>query len=163
MVNTITQPQVTFLNKLQEERELTTAAHTALIALRDAYRGRFCSMKHASSVIDLLKLLPKKSSEPIQEGIYQGTGGRLVRVYLGQSSQRLLAKEIILNADGSVEYVYLGAAATNLLNCRRLTRDEVNERSLAHGSTTCMICGRRLDVPESVDRGIGPVCWENYA
>jgi len=27
------------------------------------------------------------------------------------------------------------------------------------GSTTCRVCGRRLTHPESVKRGIGPVCW----
>ncbi|HUW44785.1 MAG TPA: DUF6011 domain-containing protein [Dehalococcoidia bacterium] len=25
--------------------------------------------------------------------------------------------------------------------------------------TRCRVCGRLLTVPESVDRGIGPVCW----
>jgi len=26
-------------------------------------------------------------------------------------------------------------------------------------STTCRICGKPLKVKESVERGVGPVCW----
>lgn len=170
MVNTITERQVTYINALQEERELYPGAETALEYLRRAYREEFCSKSHASRVIDLLLLMPKKA--PVETldrfnltaGIYLTPEERVIRVYEGQQSGHMLAKEVTPVPDGGVVYIYLGLASQNVpVLSRRLTRDEVNERSLAYGSTTCLICGRKLDVPESVDRGIGPVCWENYS
>ena len=35
--------------------------------------------------------------------------------------------------------------------------------TLLDGSVICSICHRKLRVKESVDRGIGPVCWKKYA
>lgn len=160
MVNTITERQVQFLNRLQDERELTAAANVALNHLRDSYRNHFCTSRHASSVIDLLANLPKKNAE-LTAGIYE-EDNRLFRVYLGQSSGRMLVKSVEV-VDGQVEYRYVGQASRVLHNPRRLTREEVGARTLSYGSDTCMICGRRLDDPTSVDRGVGPVCWENYS
>jgi hypothetical protein len=60
-----------------------------------------------------------------------------------------------------VGYHYLGAAARHLpTTARRLSLAEVG----AMGKTFdhCLTCGRRLDDPESVDRGIGPVCAKKY-
>lgn len=42
---------------------------------------------------------------------------------------------------------------------RKLTEEEARELSEQIAATTCKICGRRLTNPESVKRGVGPVCW----
>jgi len=48
--------------------------------------------------------------------------------------------------------------------CVKCLHEEAKERSRTkvddpQGSARCRICGRLLRVAESVDRGIGPVCW----
>lgn len=50
-----------------------------------------------------------------------------------------------------------GAEKTQILNA--IKRDPIESAAL-YGKTTgtCGICHRRLTVPESVERGIGPVC-----
>lgn len=163
MVNTITERQVTFLNTLQAERD-TTEVEPFLEVLRQHYREERATSKEASMLISTLLAAPKRDRHSLQAGIYLlPDTDRLVRVYLGQNSGHMLAKEVLLSA-GPVEYVYLGRASGNVpATARRLTRDEVAERTLTVGSTSCMVCGRALDNPESVDRGIGPVCWENYS
>jgi len=49
--------------------------------------------------------------------------------------------------------------------CKRCLSEESKQRKTAErsddppGSARCRVCGRLLKVAESVDRGIGPVCW----
>ena len=160
MVNTITDWQVDLINRLQEERQETEQTEAFLTALRSSYRKGEATTKHASLVITVLLEAPKKTA--FSPGIYEDEAGHLFRVYLGQNSGRMLCKSINVQ-DKNLSYEYVGRADQHLQGTRRLTRQEVAERTLAYGSTSCMICGRRLDDPESVDRGVGPVCWENYA
>lgn len=48
----------------------------------------------------------------------------------------------------------------NVLVLERLQADPVAAAAhYGHRTTTCGICGRHLEDPESVERGIGPVCW----
>jgi hypothetical protein len=89
----------------------------------------------------------------MEAGVYVLPSGSLVRVYFGQKSGQLLAKVAI---DG--ELVYSGTARKVLAaGSRKATADEIG----AWGQTTgtCLICSRHLNDPESVDRGIGPVCF----
>lgn len=93
-------------------------------------------------------------------------GDQYVRVYLGQQSGQMLAKRIHAEADGGewvVSYEYLGLASKVLTPDTtpvRMSLEEVGEMGIAFNH--CLICSRRLDDPESVDRGIGPVCAANY-
>lgn len=125
--------------------------------------------KSASAVIDFLLTLPRKQAEeaaPVEAGVYTD-GDKFVRVYFGQQSGQMLAKEIHLHSDGPeaeaqyVEYAYLGRAANVITSdYRRMTLEEVG--SLGKRFDHCLLCGRRLDDPESVDRGVGPICARKY-
>jgi hypothetical protein len=127
----------------------------------------------------------------VEAGVYEHEG-ELFRVYLGQNAGRMLVKKIVfssydphpLDSDEmfenwndfggeiaaaqmdarlktDVEYEYVGAAS-RVMNedWKRLSLDQVGKLGISSGH--CLICGRRLDDPESVDRGIGPVCASNY-
>ena len=66
-----------------------------------------------------------------------------------------------VEVDEGVQYTYLGAASRKLpADAPRLTLDEVGD--LGKTFDHCLCCGRRLDDPESVDRGVGPVCARKY-
>ena len=164
MVNTMTTKQSDFLVRLVAERD-TTQAEADLEALRQHYREGQATSKEASTLISWLLQSPKKADTDITPGIYEAAESLLLyRAYLGQNSGKMLCKRVVFYAHaGDLAYEYAGAASRFLQGARRLTREEVAERTLSYGSGTCMICGRRLDDPTSVDRGVGPVCWENYA
>ena len=164
MVNTITARQSDFLVTLVAERE-TGDWDAALEELRQHYREGEATAKEASHIISGLLQCPKKGAAQITPGIYEAADTLLLyRAYLGQNSGKMLCKRVVFYEHaGDIAYEYAGAADRFLQGARRLTREEVAERTLAYGSGTCMVCGRRLDDPESVDRGIGPVCWENYS
>lgn len=180
-MNTMTQKQIDFINVLKAEKDLSLDwdgkrvdspayhsqnARTVLTALQDLYRSGKASAKFASAAIDFLLKAPALSTpveekDDIEAGVYVSEkSGFYIRVYFGQESGRMLAKQVSFN-EGTVSYAYLGAASRHVTaDYRRCTLEEVG--ALGQFSGTCAHCGRRLDDPESVDRGIGPVCAEKY-
>lgn len=175
MANTATAKQIELINKLKGQRswreynpnatdnETYAMEHEAEFRAgvyikmgQDAWREGKFHTKVASLVIEALFACPKKTD--LTAGIYEADG-HLYRVYLGQSSGQMLLKAV--EVDEGVTYTYLGAASRNLpADARRLTLDEVGD--LGKTFDHCLCCGRRLDDPESVDRGIGPVCAQKY-
>lgn len=173
----ISDKQIAFLKRLVGERDLTPELASVVQSARDLTVRREFTSKAASKLINALLAAPMKTAtadEP-QAGIYDLDGKMLVRVYLGQQSGKMLVKEIkisevettalwsVVSKETVVEYEYLGAAAKvfrGVQNARRLSVEEVGQLGLT--TNTCMVCGRRLDDPESVDAGIGPVCASKY-
>lgn len=162
MVNTMTARQSDFLVSLVGERD-TTSVDRFLAELRQHYREGQATSEEASALISGLLQCPRKAGGLITEGIYEDVGtSTLYRAYLGQNNGRMLCKRVVFDGK-DISYDYQGLASRFLQDARRLSREEVAERTLSYGSGTCMVCGRRLDDPESVDRGIGPVCWRDYS
>jgi hypothetical protein len=92
-------------------------------------------------------------------GMYK-VGEKIVRVYFGQQSHRMLAKELVESDehDSGWDWAYMGAASRFVApTTPKLSIEEAAKFGRMTG--TCAVCARRLDVPESVDRGIGPVCF----
>lgn len=168
--------QVELMTKLGVEREggaiyLQTAANVLGVADITDFTTR-----EASTAIDGLFALPKAratktGSDKIESGMYRGTDGTIYRVYLGQQSGRQLVKRLDDTGrtwvDGrgetrkEFEYTYLGQADYKLpADATALPLEEAK----AWGSMTssCCVCAARLDDPESVDAGIGPVCGRKY-
>jgi hypothetical protein len=164
MTNTATPKQIEFINSLKTSRDLEDfATALALDLSRQLWkRGEF-TKEAASATIDALKAAPRKTAEPErpepEAGVYRD-GDRLFRVYLGQNSGKMLVQEI-KGDTGTIDYTYLGLAVKHLpASATRLGLEEVG--ALGKTFDHCLVCGRRLDVPESVDRGIGPVCAAKY-
>lgn len=168
MANTMSQPQIDLVNKLKVERDMSdpTAAR-ALHLLQEAWREDRATKIVASGIIgDLLKApvngAGRKHLKELDPGIYKTPDDHLIRVYLGQNSGRMLAKMVVVGGD-SFWFQYMGVAKKCVPEgSRRLTVEEVGSATLALDSTICLVCGRRLDDPESVQRGIGPICRQNY-
>lgn len=155
--------QYGFLRALIAEKQLDDAANALVEEARaDAVAGTL-TRERASEIISLLSKLPKKSEAAAESGVYVIDGEYHVRVYLGQQSGKMLAKRIVIGPDNEVSYDYVGAASSvfrSAYSVERLSLEEVGRLGIATGQ--CLVCGRRLDDPESVDRGIGPVCAEKY-
>jgi hypothetical protein len=121
----------------------------------------------ASKAIDALFSYPRKAATPraaeLAAGAYRVGDGRIVRVYLGQQSGRMLAAELVdITAESRDDaWRYLGAAGRFVPEgSHRLTVEEC-EAIAGSGQASfswCCVCGRKLDDPNSVARGIGPVC-----
>lgn len=101
------------------------------------------------------------SVKELEVGMYRTTQGQVIRVYLGQKSGKNLVK-VYDEANG--EYTYVGAVdgkARHLCaDAKPMTLDEA--KAFGRMSGFCGCCGRRLDVPESVEAGIGPVCAAKF-
>lgn len=155
-VKLATDKQVALIERLLTEREGAEAVVTGEV--------RDLSAAGASRVIDALFALPKLvtatasfASKQFAAGMYVAGDGRIFRAYLGQQSGQILAKEVVGSKAEGYELVYRGMAARVIpADARRMTLEEAKVWGRATGS--CVKCGRRLDVPESVDAGIGPVC-----
>lgn len=89
-------------------------------------------------------------------GMYR-SGDTVIRVYHGQKSGINLVKRY---DEATGEYMYAGSTTGKAWSlCREavaMTLDEA--KAFGRMSGYCGCCGRRLDVPESVEAGIGPVC-----
>lgn len=158
-----TKKQFAFIKSLLATRLLSDDIQEQVDAARArATAGRMTS-REASDLIDLIKDAPKATTPVaanLQAGVYLD-GETYYRVYMGQQSGRLLAKRVLWLTSTEVAYTYAGAAAKVLSPlATRLTLEQVGALGVASGE--CLVCGRRLDDPESVDRGIGPVCAKNY-
>lgn len=144
-----TDKQLGLIAKLAGEKALPVGDMEKVLA---AVEARTLSTKGASATINKLLALPAASFEP-EAGVYVNPDGRVFRVYFGQQSGKMLCAEVVVD-----QFVYAGQADRFVTAAsRKLTLDEAASWGKATG--TCIVCARRLDVPESVDRGVGPVCW----
>jgi urease beta subunit len=99
---------------------------------------------------------PRRQTTPdtIKFGVYLAAG-KVIRVYPGRQSGRMLAAEI--TADGPV---YLGAAFRFVKPDQRLSHDEAAKYGAQFG--ICCVCAAPLTDPVSVAAGIGPICSGRY-
>lgn len=162
-VRPASEKQVALITRLAAEKDWTdldgdggqnVATVTAVLA------GETVGIKDASSAIDMLFGAPRKAApaaaRTIEAGVYVNTDGSTFRVYFGQQSGRMLAARVV---DGDFEYA--GQADRFVkADARKMTAEEAG----AWGKTTgrCVFCARKLDVPSSVDRGIGPDCFAKF-
>jgi hypothetical protein len=117
-----------------------------------------------SSDIDIFKRtnaelkanLPRRQTTPdtLKFGVYLAAG-KVIRVYPGRQSGRMLAAEITV--DGPV---YLGAAFRFVKPDQRLSMEEAARYGAQFG--ICCVCAAPLTDPVSVAAGIGPICSGRY-
>lgn len=159
----MTAVQVDLVKRLKDERQPDVAARVELSVLRRDYTLGTATEFEAEHVIKKMLDLPfRKRARHVEPGVYETATG-LVRVYHGQHTGRTLAKLVMLGDNDHVWFQYMGLASRHVpADARRLTVEEIGAASLEMKSTVCLVCGRRLDDPESTQRGIGPVCVKNY-
>lgn len=145
--------QVALIRRLTGEKEISADDRAKVLAAVDSL-----SKKGASATIAKMFALPKAVAGLVQAGVYVNADGKVYRVYLGQQSGKMLAALAIRHEDGTAEFDYAGQADRFVTpSSRKMTIEEA--ASWGKATSTCIVCTRRLDVPESVDRGIGPVCF----
>jgi len=150
--NPATDKQIAFVRTLLAERTGNPEAEAIRNRLNEARLVAPMTAALVSECITALLEIPKTPAAEVEAGVYVLANGNLARVYLGQQSGGMLLKEVV---DGDLEY--RGKAERFLAGSRKATIEEVGNWGRTTG--TCLVCSRRLDDPESVDRGIGPVCY----
>jgi hypothetical protein len=150
--NPATDKQKTFVRTLLAERAGNEVVEAQRRLLNVARESGNLTADLVSRAITVLLEIPKTPAAEVEAGVYVLANGNLARVYLGQQSGGMLLKEVV---DGELEY--RGKAERFLAGSRKATIEEVGNWGRTTG--TCLVCTRRLDDPESVDRGIGPVCY----
>lgn len=136
----------------------------------DFYRSLFrqLSDKGALSVKQLLALLngmerdsqreqtPAPAKPVSEEGMYR-TDGTVYRVKRTKDGERLYATRFVPDATVKSErFVYDKGAIHRISADDRMTPEQAEELGALYG--VCVVCGAELTDPDSVARGIGPVC-----
>lgn len=149
-----TEKQIAFLKKLAAERPMWADVEN----LHPDVIERMTKAQAKNKIDDALQIsVERYNPTDIEAGVYTNNTDTF-RVYTGQQSGQMLAARVIQHENGRAEFEYVGKASRFITAAfRKLTIEEAARFGKATG--TCIVCARRLDVPESVDRGIGPVCY----
>lgn len=108
----------------------------------------------------------------VETGLYRHKDNYYVVVQSKSNPDRRYAKRAVplgerqqdrVNANGQavrIRFEYDSGIIWRLKDTDRLPAEEANALSIQYGA--CFLCGRTLKVKESVERGIGPICWSRY-
>lgn len=114
--------------------------------------------QEASSLISILLGNPKVAQSvtvTATEGFYEH-GGSVYRVQKSKNTGNLYAKILVTEEFGRAHWDYAPGVVRKLADADRLTLETA--RKMGHAYGVCMVCGRTLTDPSSVDAGIGPIC-----
>lgn len=173
--------QVALIKRLAAERDWNPTGtggdyrrgnNTEADTITDVIAGEAIDKRDASAAIDYLFGCGKVAVRPAAEITRDHTGPwvhattwNVYRVYYGRQSGRMLAKiwvpfeHAVPEGEPTGDWEYAGAADRFIDPARdhKMTRDEA--AAWGQNSGNCCVCGADLDDPQSIDRGIGPVCW----
>ena len=159
-------PQKSLIARLVAEKDAArfTAPMVSLITAMNAGSSAF-SMQSASWLIEQLFATPKPAAaalsneKPADLGYYLVDETVYVVVASKTSGKHYAKRMSVVEARGRWEYAH--GMVYHLAGAHRLTVEEA--RILGRSLGCCMICGATLTDPESVERGLGPICETRVA
>jgi hypothetical protein len=127
--------------------------------------GEILTAGFVSDRIDEYKTLPFRptSATKVEPGYYTLGAGYIKEFYVvveTKDKQRTYAKQLVKTGK-NWNWEYVRGAVSKLRGLTPLTLEKAAEWGRLHGQ--CIICQRALSDPESVQRGIGPVCAKKVA
>lgn len=132
----------------------------------DIHEGRtVLSKSDASKAIDKVKTFltdnPLRQA-PVVEAAptlgYYLRDGAMYRIVNNRAGTRQYAKVLVVDGNHG-RWEYAAGAMRLLTPAYALTPEQAAE--FGHQNGICGICGAELTDPQSVARGVGPVCWAN--
>jgi len=177
-MNTVTEAQVNFIQRLQAERIPDKAANGGLEALRMMWTEKRATRQGASLVIDFLLACPVREVAPVIdevsiEGMHR-LDGQIYKVQVAvHGSGRPYAKRLVTEQVGTCggcekcdgedrcpvytsRFDYAAGVVRRLSLETRLSLEEAKEFGAVYG--TCCVCSRTLTKESSIEAGIGPIC-----
>lgn len=146
--------QTQFVAKLMAERDYSNLQAANVQTSVEAGLTK----AQASMLITLLLECPKvaqKIAQGVSEGFYVHDD-RVYRVQKSKSTGNLYAKVLTPTVFGKASWEYAPGAIKALTGAERLSLETAVR--FGHHYGVCMVCGRTLSDPKSVEAGIGPIC-----
>lgn len=140
--------------------ELTKREASA--AISDAIKNNALlteELKSLGALEEPVRRPAREQHEFVTTGMYQ-LNGRIFKVLPSRNSDRHYAKELTGESATGYTFVYAKGAMSILAAEHRMTAEQAAEFGKLTGSCCC--CGKLLTDPESVAKGIGPVCEKKY-
>jgi len=111
---------------------------------------------------------PKEGEITVGIGVYELPTGEIYVVKPNRAKTRLYAKKLVetterLTKQGKrvdFDFVYERGAIYKLKPQHKMFIERAKRLMIRYGR--CIVCGRRLKVAKSVERGIGPVCIKYF-
>lgn len=146
--NIATDKQIGFMHKLAAERDAVDWINEVL--------AQSITKQQASKYIDTLMAMPKVASKDavVEPGFYM-YGETVYKVKWNKAKTNLYA-QAMSTVGSSGKWIYAEGAMSKIKADMKLTVDDA--AAFGHHNGYCAICGLELSNPESVARGIGPVC-----
>jgi uncharacterized protein DUF6011 len=144
--------QIAFATKLINERVTETVVQDL----------NGITSREISRMIDALLRAPRRNEKPPTAPGFYVNDGTVIRVQWNKDKTHTYAKRLVIDSFARKgTWTYAPGIAATLATAVPLTVEEAARLGHAHG--VCMICGRELTVPKSVEDGIGPVCIKKIA
>lgn len=159
----VTPKQLSFIESLIRDRDVDVD-----------YDINGLTARQASALIDVLKKAPfraaKKTGQKyvgnshadtahktvvVSEGIYL-VDDTVYKVQISKTSGMPYALKLVINSYGSADFVFERGAIRMIRPENRISLEDAAEFGMRFG--VCCQCGRTLTNPESIERGIGPIC-----
>lgn len=156
-----TPKQVNLIDRMVNERQMDNFPYRDRVQQVVARQAHGFSIEEASAIIDGMFKLPKINYAAAAPGYYVKNGNVYVVVENKAKTATYAKKMVVLtNAKGAKvgRWEYAPGVGRNIAaeGLAPLTVTEAARLGRLHGA--CMVCGRTLTDPNSVERGIGPVC-----
>ena len=118
------------------------------------------TQREVSNLITNLKMtirsLEQEAAPKFHDGAVYVHEGTYVQVRKSKTSGRFYAKSW-----NGRSFEYAAGLVFKLTSAMLATEAELE--LFGHTYTVCAVCGRTLTNPESITRGIGPICWGRQA
>jgi hypothetical protein len=119
------------------------------------------TVRDASNLIDTLKAAPYKPRTqnaplPIAEKGYYRHNGEIYTVVAAKTHDSRSYAKVLVTEGNRGRWDYAKGVVSQLRAQERITINQAKEFGHLHGF--CMVCGKTLTDPKSVEQGIGPVC-----
>lgn len=162
--------QLKYIKALLADRTEAMALHGYAVT---EYQLLTLSSLGASRTIDKLKMLPrdKKASASsarrvhpdVTPGMYL-LGEQVLKVIPSQKADGRLYVAALRSKPEGAASSFVSKGQLHLLYKLTPEHRMTADQAAAYGSVfgRCCCCGKLLTVPLSVERGVGPTCWDNY-
>lgn len=149
-----TPAQITFIQNLIRDRETTiTSVPTGL------NRG------DASAIIESLKKQPWRKKAAVSPAVagfaighYIGKSGAVYQIIENKAKTGTYGEELIEVRPGKWKWTYIRGLAAKMADDDAVAMTKSDAAKFGKRTGHCAICGRTLTDPDSIDKGIGPVC-----
>lgn len=159
LANPATTRQESFINRLVARAASLEALNPDQADLLNKFRIGTIGKREASYLIKGLLTCPETPAKMAQPGYYKKGLDYLV-VVENRNKTATYAKRLVLettaNGRTKARWVYAPGEAADVASVQPMTLKEAAKFGHMYG--VCFVCCRPLTDPESVQRGIGPVC-----